>query len=64
MNIMIDLAKFEPGPTFKKTINEIKDDINEIKHNHLKSIASADMNISDITSFEENFDPLSIDNSF
>ena len=36
------VAKFEPGPTFEKTINEIKS-------NHLKIIASAAMNVSAIT---------------
>ena len=35
--------KIEPEPTFEKSINEIK-------ANHLKSIASIDMNVSAITS--------------
>ena len=48
MNRRIEVAKFEPGPTFEKTINEIKD-------NHLKSIASTIMNISYITFFEDIF---------
>ena len=43
MNSIIEVAKPEPVPTFEKTINEIKD-------NHLKSIASIDMNVSSITS--------------
>ena len=42
MKIIIEVATSEPGPTFEKTINDIKD-------NHLKSIASAAMNILDIT---------------
>ena len=36
----------------------------EIKNNHLKSIASAATNPSAITSFDENSDPLCINNSF
>ena len=36
MNSRIEVEKFEPGPTFEKTIDNIKDDINEIKDNHLK----------------------------
>ena len=42
MKITIEVAKFEPGPTPEKTINEIKS-------NHLKIIASAAMNVSAIT---------------
>ena len=37
MNSIIEVAKFESGPTFEKTINKIK-------NNHLKSIAFAAMN--------------------
>ena len=37
MNSRTKVAKFEPGPTFEKTINEIKD-------NHLKIITSIAMN--------------------
>ena len=44
INIRIEAAKFKPGPTFKSTSNEIKDD-------HLKIIASTDMNLSCITVF-------------
>ena len=37
-----EATKFEPEPTFEKTINEIKS-------KHLKNITSIDMNVSDIT---------------
>ena len=57
MNSIIEVEKFEPEPTFEKTINEIKD-------NHLKSIASFATNPSAIKSFHENFDPICIKNSF
>ena len=57
MNNNFEAAKFELEPKFEKTINEITD-------NHLKSIASAAMNLSDIASFKDNFDPLSMNNSF
>ena len=57
MNNSFEEEKIEPEPAFEKTINEIKD-------NHLKSIASADMNLSYITYFDEEIDPLSINNSF
>ena len=57
MNNSFEAEKFEPYPTFEKTINEIKD-------NHLKSISSAAKNSSAITSFDENSDPLCINNSF
>ena len=53
MNRRIEVAKFEPGPTFEKTINEIK-------HNHLKIIASTSINISAITSFNDNIEQLII----
>ena len=42
MKSIIEVAKFEPEPTLENTINKIKS-------NHLKSITSLDMNISDIT---------------
>ena len=42
MNSRIEEAKFEPKPTFEKTINDIK-------ANNLKSITSIDMNVSAIT---------------
>ena len=42
MNIRIKVEKFEPEPTFEKTINEIKT-------NYLKNITSIDMNVSAIT---------------
>ena len=57
MKNSFEAAKFEPEPTFEKTINDSKD-------NHLKSIVSDARNISAITSFGENFDPLSMKNSF
>ena len=56
MNIRIKVAKFEPGPKFEKTINDIKD-------NHLKIIASATMNISAITFLNKNFKHLSMNSS-
>ena len=43
MNSRIEVAKFEPEPTFEKTINGIK-------YNHLNIITSIDMNVSAITS--------------
>ena len=51
MNNRFKATKFEPDPIFENTINEIKD-------NHLKSIASSDMNVSAITSFDGKFDSL------
>ena len=57
INNSFEAAKFEPEPTFKMIINEIKD-------NHMKSITSAYMNISAITSSDEKIDPLSMNNSF
>ena len=42
MSRRIEVARFEPEPTFEKTIDEIKD-------NNLKSIAYIDMNGSSIT---------------
>ena len=51
MNSSIELVKVEPGPTFEKTINEIK-------ANYLKSIACANMNISAIILFDKNFNRL------
>ena len=55
MNSRIGLEKFEPVPKFENNINEIKD-------NHLKSITSAAMNLSGITYFDKNIDPLSVNN--
>ena len=57
MNNSFEAEKFESDPTFEKNIIDIKD-------NHLKSIASAATNPSAITSFDENLDPLCINNSF
>ena len=53
MNSKIEVEKIEPGPTFEKTINEIK-------NNHLKIITSATMNLSSITLFDKNFKQLSM----
>ena len=55
MNSRIEVKIFEPEPTFEKTINDIKD-------NHLESIASTAMNLSAITPFENNFKQLSMNN--
>ena len=52
MNKRFKAEKSEPAPTFEKTIN------------HLESIASTAMNISAITSFDENFDPICMSNIF
>ena len=57
MNNRFEVEKFEPDPSFENTIIEIKD-------NHLKSIASAAMNPSAMTSFDDNLYPLCINNSF
>ena len=56
MNSRIELAKFEPGPTFEKTIHDIKD-------NHLKSIISTTMNISSITLFDNHYKHFSMNSS-
>ena len=56
MNIRIEVAKFEPGPKFEKTMHEIKE-------NHMKSIASAAMSLSATTSFDDNIKQLSMNNS-
>ena len=56
MNSSIELAKFEPVPIFEKNINDIKD-------NHLKIIASSAMNLPDITSSDKDYDPLIMNNS-
>ena len=52
-----EAEKFEPEPTFEKTINEIK-------YNHLKSIYYAATSPSAIVSFDKFFDPLFLNNSF
>ena len=57
MSSSIEVAKFEHEPKFEKNITEIKD-------HHLKDIASAAMNLSDITLFEDNLEPFSINNNF
>ena len=54
MNSRIEVEKFEPGTTFENNIKEIKYYIIYIKYNHLKSIYSASMKLSAITSFDEN----------
>ena len=53
MNSRIEVAKSEPEPIFENTINKIK-------YNHLKNITCAAMNISSITSFDDNFEQLSM----
>ena len=57
INNIFEAAKFEPEPTFEKNINEIKD-------NHLKTIASAAINPLAITYFDDNIDPLCTNNIF
>ena len=52
MNSRNEVAKFEPGPNFENTIHKIKD-------NHLRIISSSAMNLSSITSFDENIEQLS-----
>ena len=47
----------KPDTTFEKTINEIK-------YSHLESITSSATNPSAITSFDDNSDPLCINNIF
>ena len=56
MNSRIELTKLKPEPTFEKTILEIK-------YNHLNSITSTTMNLSDIPLFGDNFKHLSINSS-
>ena len=60
MNIITEVEKLEPRPTFENTINDIKYDINDIRDSHMKIIAFSTMNILAITSFDENFDQLSM----
>ena len=57
MNNIFEADKIELESIFEKTINDIKDD-------NLKIIAYASTNISAITSFDENFDLISMKNSF
>ena len=57
MNNIFEAAKFESRPTFENNVNEIKD-------NYMKSIASTSKNTSAITSFDNKFDPLCMNNSF
>ena len=57
MNKIFEASTFEPDRKFENTIIEIKD-------NHLKRIAYAATNKSAITSFDENIDPLCINNIF
>ena len=64
MNDRYEAEKFELEPIFENTIKQIKDNPKEIKDNHLKIIPSSAINISSITSFDENFDLLSTNNSF
>ena len=51
MKNRFEAAKFETDPKFKNTIIDIK-------YNHIKSIASTDMSLSDITSFDDYFKQL------
>ena len=57
MNNRFEAEKFEPDPTFENNINDIKD-------SHLKVISSASKNTSAITYFDNNSDPIYINNSF
>ena len=50
-NSRIEVSKIEPDLTFEKTTNDIK-------YNYLKGIASSAMNISAISSFDNNFEQL------
>ena len=57
MNGSIEIAKLKPEPTFENTTNDIK-------YNHLKSIASAaTMNLSAITLSDNHFKHLSMNSS-
>ena len=56
-NNSFEAEKFEPDPTFERTMNEIK-------NNHLKIIASSAKNPSTIASFDKNFYPIFINKSF
>ena len=51
INSIIEVNMIEFGPTIENINNYIKDDINEIKYNHLKSIVSATINLSANTFF-------------
>ena len=53
----IEVLKCVPKPRFENNINEIK-------VNHLKNIASAAMNLSALTLLDNNLGPISINNSF
>ena len=52
INSRIEVEKLELVPILEKTINKIKDNINKMKNNHLKSIASATMDLSAINFFD------------
>ena len=54
---IFEAEKIEPAPTFEKNINEIK-------YNYPKSIASTAMNLWAITYFDKNFDPIFMNNGF
>ena len=56
MNSSFEVAKLKPEPTFAKTTNEIKD-------NHLKSIASTTINPSAITLFGDNSKQIGMNSS-
>ena len=57
MKNIFEAEKLETEPTFENTINEIK-------YNHLGSIASAAMNLSAIAFFDENIDTLYMNNIY
>ena len=57
IKISFEGAKSEPDLTFENTIDEIK-------YSNLKGIVSAATNKSGIASFDENFIPIYINNSF
>ena len=58
MNIRIEVAKFEPKPTFENIINDTKYDINDIKDNLLKSFAYTTFNLPAITFLTINLNSL------
>ena len=57
MNSRIEVAKFKPGLTFEKNINEMK-------NNHMKSIASVTMNPPTLTLFDKNFEQIGMNSRF
>ena len=57
MNSRIEAEILEPGTTFEN-------DIDEMKYNNLDIVTSDAMNLSSIPSFDNKFDPISMNNSF